>query len=97
VTAGADLIRECSVAPRAVELRPATGSAVRIELSGTDTRIVLPTAGLPPGEFVVVADLGSRGAYSLRARLTPPIRPPRRHLVRVSPPGAAATTTRRPR
>jgi hypothetical protein len=96
VIAGAELILESSIAPRAVELRPAGGSAVRIELSGTETRIVLPTAGLPPGELVVVADLGSRGAYSLRARLSPPIRPPRRHLVRVPPPGAAATTSRRP-
>jgi hypothetical protein len=96
VTAGTELVLESSIAPRAVELRPASGSAVRIELSGTAIRIVLPTAGLPPGELVVVADLGSRGSYSLRARLTPPIRPPRRHLVRVPPPGPAATTTRWP-
>lgn len=96
VTAGAELVLESSIAPRAVELRPAHGSAVRIELSGTQTRIVLPTAGLPPGELVVVADLWSRGTYALRARLTPPIRPPRRHLVRVPPPGPSATVAHRP-
>ena len=96
VTAGAELVLECSVPPRAVELRAADSASVRIELSGTDTRIVLATSGLPPGELIVVADLGSRGSYSLRAQLTPPVRPPRRRLVRVAPPGPAATAVRRP-